>query len=35
MAVMESQDMMMPEDESGKPQLVQFPESVKNGVRLK
>ncbi len=27
--------MMMPEDESGKPQLVQFPESVKNGVRLK
>jgi methionyl-tRNA synthetase len=27
--------MMMPEDENGKPQLVQFPESVKNGVRLK
>jgi methionyl-tRNA synthetase len=27
--------MMMPEDESGKPQLVQFPESIKNGVRLK
>jgi methionyl-tRNA synthetase len=27
--------MMMPEDESGKPQLVQFPDVVKNGVRLK
>ena len=27
--------MMMPEDESGKPQLVNFPDVVKNGVRLK
>lgn len=36
MAGTESQGMMMmPEDEHGKPQLVQFSEAVKNGVRLK
>jgi len=36
MAGTESQGMMMmPEDENGKPQLVQFPDAVKNGVRLK
>ena len=36
MAGTESQGMMMmPEDENRKPQLVQFPESIKNGVRLK
>ena len=27
--------MMMPEDENGKPQLVQFSDGVGNGVRLK
>ena len=27
--------MMMPEDENGKPQLVEFPATVGNGVRLK
>ena len=36
MAGTESQGMMLvAEDENGKPQLVQFPDSVKNGARLK